>query len=133
MENGEWNGMRLSPKCQDTLSFKGQKPKNYAGKRKGTKEIKASVADRGCTAVRPKQHGHASTTTGRGEHHGLPMVTSGLCGSVASRTLRFVLFVVRGFLPWIIPLGSIGLHFANFLDLLGPQLHSFSYYLAYHA
>ena len=34
----EWNGMRLSPKCPDTLSFKGKKPKKCAGKRKGTKE-----------------------------------------------------------------------------------------------
>ena len=58
--------MESSPKCPDPLSFKGQKPKNYAGKRKGMKETEESGVDRGCTAVTPRTHGHAPTTTGHG-------------------------------------------------------------------
>ena len=48
-------------------------------------------------------HGRASTTTGHGEPHGQPVVA--LAGPVfdASRTLRFVLFLVRVLcLYWVI-------------------------------
>jgi len=30
----------------------------------------------GSTAVRARQHGHAATTTGRGGHHGQPVVVA---------------------------------------------------------
>ena len=70
MENGEWNGVKFSPKCPDILSFKGQKPKNCIGKRKGMKETEKPGADRGRTAVHP-------TTTVRAHHHGHTVVVSG--------------------------------------------------------
>ena len=67
-ENGiGWNE---SPKYPDTLSFKGQTPKNWAGKRKGAKETEEPGSEKGCTAVHP-------TTTVHVHHHGQTMVVSG--------------------------------------------------------
>jgi len=60
-------------------------------------------------ALRPRQHGRASTTTGHGEHHGLPVMVPAWSGPNASQTLRFGALLVRGFLPWIICIGPIGL------------------------
>jgi len=48
----------------------------------------------GAGAVRPRQHGRALGTAGHGEYHEQPVVAPGHCGSDASRTLCFVLFLV---------------------------------------
>ena len=71
------------------------------------------------TTVRPMQHDHASTTTGRGEHHGLPVVAP--AHSVLPLPEHCVLVHV-----WSVCFACVGSFWASFpifFNLLGPQQH----------
>jgi len=109
------------------LKLKSQhKPKNYAGKRKGTKENETTGANHdhhGCGC----HHGQTmEVTTARGGAHSQAVVASG-CPVVVS-PLRCVL--VRLFGSQIFVLGRLSwaywLSFATFLDLVGLNLSTFS-------
>ena len=70
----EWlqNGMNSSmAENYRLLSYKTARKSNSSEENRNTQE------QEGHTAVRPRQHDRASTTTGHGEHHGLPMMVSG--------------------------------------------------------
>ena len=79
-------GRNESPKCRDTLSFKGKKSKKCTGKRKDTKETEEPGPDRGRTVVRPDCTVVHPTTTVRAHHH---RQTLELSGSAVPRALRF--------------------------------------------
>ena len=122
MENGECNGVGLG---LDTCPLKDKTTAK-------TEKIAQEADKLRRKAINWGQGDAWSCVLGSTVVHQEPrvVVAPGRCSSDAFRTLRFVLFLVYGFFPWIIRLGHIGLLFATFLDLLGPQLHSFSYYLA---
>jgi len=73
-----------------------------------------------------------AATMARGEHHRLVVVSSGQSVLATSRMLRFVLFLVCGFLPWIVRLGPVGLILLTLLTWLGLNFILFSQYLAQH-
>ena len=76
--------------------------KNHEGNQKAAKESKQPRAE-GRTAACPRQHNRASTTTGRGEHHEQTVVALAWSCTPASRTLCFVLVLVRVLcLCWVI-------------------------------
>ena len=78
-------------------------------------ESKTTREQRGHTAVHPRKHDHASSTTGRGEHHRLPMVPA--VYSVLLLPEHYVLVLRFGpqVLPWIICIGPIRLLLQSFL------------------
>ena len=88
-------------------------------KTKGHRGNEPTQEQRGRTAVRPRQHDHASTTMGCDEHHGLPVVAPAQSRTPAPRTLRFGACLVRVlFLYWV-----IWASFAIVFDPLNPQKH----------
>ena len=99
----EWGGIFFS-KCPDTLSFKGQKSKNYAEKRKGAKEAEEPGTDRGHTAVCPY------STVMRSCHHGLCSPPRADRGGV--RLCRFTIF-------WTLRFGASFWSVGSALGLLG--------------
>jgi len=120
MENGEWNGVGFSPNCLDTLSFKGQKSKNCAGKRKGTKETKEPRADRGRTAVRPDSTAKRPTTTGR------PWWCLALPFYRFLNAAFWCFFLVHRFCLGSSALGLLGLILLTFLTWFGLIFYIFS-------
>jgi len=110
----EWGGIR-SQYVQIHNLLNGKNRHNRAGKRKGTKETEAAGGSKGRMTVRPRQHGRATPTTGRGENYGQLVVVSG--PAIPPFSERCVLELLFGpwVLPWIFPLGLNG-------PLLQPSL-----------
>ena len=118
------------PKISRYISIIGRKKAKTAVKRRGTKgkwkNAKQHRHTRLCMKdTRPCTSDHGPWWAPRAAYGGFVPP-----GPFASSTLRFALFGASIWAAGFAYVGSFRASFASIFDLHGPQLHSFSYYLA---